>query len=225
MSFVRNLRKWTYRSVRYNPLVERLQNALRHEAGVHFPEIDLFVAVRPGDMVIDAGANVGDVTSRCARTGATVHAFEPNPLCCAILKRRFAGLSNVTIHHAGVMDRRCSLSLSTPKAHDNYDDVEMTVAASFVVREDHVETVEVECVDLAEFIQSLGRIALLKMDIEGAEISVLNHLLDTGVIDRVGVAVVETHERLSPELAVATGNLRQRIAANGLTDRVRLDWI
>lgn len=225
MSFVGNLRKSAYRSIRYNSLVERVQNAVRHEAGVHFAEIGLFVAAGPGDIIIDAGANVGDVTSRCARTGATVHAFEPNPLCYAILKDRFAGLRNVKVHHAGVMDRRGSLYLSTPKAHDNYDPVDMTVAASFVVKDDEAETVEVECVDLAEFIQSLGRVALLKMDIEGAEIPVLNRLLDTRIIDRVEIAVVETHERLSPELAAATGKLRERIATSGLSDRIRLDWI
>jgi FkbM family methyltransferase len=168
---------------------------------------------------------VGDVTSRCARTGAIVHAFEPNPLCHAILKRRFARLSNVTVHHAGVMDRKCSLALSTPKPHDQYDTVDMTVAASFVVDDDGAETTEVDCVDLAEFIQAVGHVALLKMDIEGAEIPVLNRLLDTGMIDHVGIAVVETHERLSAELAVATANLKERIAASALTDRVRLDWI
>ena len=133
-----------YRAIRYSPLTERVQNRLRRESGISFPEIGLFVPAGPNDVVIDAGANVGDVTSRCARTGATVHAFEPNPLCHAILKRRFAGLSNVTVHHAGVMDRRCSLALSTPKAHDDYDAVDMTVAASFVVREDDGETAQVE---------------------------------------------------------------------------------
>jgi FkbM family methyltransferase len=220
-----NFRKSIYRAIRYSPLTERVQNRLRRESGISFSEIGLFVPAVPNDVVIDAGANVGDVTSRCARTGATVHAFEPNPLCHAILKRRFARLSNVTVHHAGVMDRRCSLALSTPKAHDDYDAVDMTVGASFVVKEDDGEMAQVECVDLAEFIQSLGRVALLKMDIEGAEIPVLNHLLDTGMIDRVGVTVVETHERLSAELAVATAKLRERIAASALTDRVRLDWI
>ena len=32
-----------------------------------------------GDLAIDCGANVGHVTAALARTGAEVHAFEPNP--------------------------------------------------------------------------------------------------------------------------------------------------
>ena len=81
------LKKALYRKVRYNPWTERLQNAFRKEDSVHFDEIDLDVPAKPGDIIIDAGANVGDVTSKCARTGATVHAFEPNPVCFASSER------------------------------------------------------------------------------------------------------------------------------------------
>jgi hypothetical protein len=63
------------------------------------------------------------------------------------------------------------------------------------------------------------------MDIEGAEIAVLNHLIDTGAIDRVRLAVVETHERFSPELAQATETLRERLRVNRLDGKIRLDWI
>ena|SRR5215204_178870 len=115
-------RKALYRKVRYHPWTERLQNALRKQESVHFDEIDLDVPARPGDIIIDAGANVGDVTSKCARTGATVHAFEPNPVCFEILKKRFSRLPNVRIYNQGVMDKPGSLTLSTPVAHAEYDD-------------------------------------------------------------------------------------------------------
>jgi FkbM family methyltransferase len=222
-----NLKKALYRRVRYSPWTERLQNSLRRETHVRFDEIDLAVPIRPGDIIIDAGANVGDVTSRCARTGATVHAFEPNPVCYAVLEKRFADLANVRTHNLGVMDKACSLTLSTPKADDRYDSLETTVAATFIAPQEHdlVETT-VDCIDLAEFIRGLpGPVKLLKMDIEGAEVAVLNHLMDTAVIDRVELAVVETHERLSDELARETEALRDRLQAHGLAEKVRLDWI
>lgn len=206
-----------------------MQNALRRETSVHFGEIELDVPAGPGDIIIDAGANVGDVTSKCARTGATVHAFEPNPVCYEILKRRFALLPNVRTYNLGLMDKPCSLTLSTPVAHEQYDDIDTTVAASFVApRSGEIEMreTEVECIDLAGFIRDLDRpVTLLKMDIEGAEVPVLNRMIDTGAIDDVQLAIVETHERFSDQLAVATNALRERLSAAGMDRKVRLDWI
>src|SRR5216117_3530220 len=40
-------------------------------------------------LVIDCGANTGDITKKFADTGATVHAFEPDPLAYEFLKKRF----------------------------------------------------------------------------------------------------------------------------------------
>jgi FkbM family methyltransferase len=223
-----SLKKALYRKVRYNPWTEKLQNSLRTETRVYFDEIGCAIPAGPGDIIIDAGANVGDVTSRCARTGATVHAFEPNPVCYAILKKRFAGLSNVRTYNVGVMDKPCSLTLTTPKPDETYDSVETTIAGTFIAPPSGAEGIEttVECIDLSEFIRTLDRpVTLLKMDIEGAEVAVLNRLLDTGIIDRVDFALVETHERLSDDLARSTAALRDRIKSKGLEQKVRLDWI
>ena len=178
-------------------------------------------------VIIDCGANVGDMTSRFARTGATVHAFEPNPLCYSIIKRRFARMNKVTCHNKGVMSRQCKLSLSTPEPHGGFDSVGVTVSSSFVHDDFGVpaSAVEVECIDLADFIEQLGAdVSLLKMDIEGAEVQVINHLLDRGVLGRVRLAIVETHERFSPELASGTEALRSRLEITGFASRVRLDW-
>ncbi|URD60352.1 FkbM family methyltransferase [Sphingomonas sp. KRR8] len=220
------LSKSAYRAIRYHPIVERLQNTLRKTSGVRFEEIDLFVPAGPGDVIIDAGANVGSITSKAARTGATVHAFEPNPICFATLQRRFAAQSNVHLHNKGLMDRNCTLTLSTPIPHNGYDAVETTVAASFVAQRFDADVIkdEIECVDVAEVVRGLGRITLLKMDIEGAEIPVLHRLLDEKLADRIGIAVVETHERFSPEVAAKTNDLKKRLEANGL-GHWRLDWI
>ena len=220
-------RKTLYRSVRYNSWVEAIERELRLATSVEFRDIGLSVLVAASDIVIDCGANVGDVTSRCARTGATVYAFEPQPYCYSVLSKRFARLANVRCLQKGVMDKSCFLALHTPQPHDKYDSLDMTVAASFVSPvQDDADSVQVECINLAEFIDELERpVRLLKMDIEGAEVTVLNHLLDTGVINKVGLTVVETHERFSPELAAATEALRERISTARLMDKIRLDWI
>ncbi len=218
---------WAYKNIRWNPAVELLQTQMRRRGHVNFDELNLFVPATKDDIIIDGGANVGGITSKCVRTGATVHAFEPNPVCYDILRRRFAMMPNVHIHNVGLMDRNCTLTLSSPKAHNGFTDIEATVAGSFVAEsfDTDVEQESIECIDASEFIQSLDRpVALLKLDIEGAEIEVINRILDTGAVDRVKMAVVETHERFSPELAKQTDKLRERISVEGLNDRFRLDW-
>ncbi len=222
-----SIKKAIYRAVRYNSWAEQFQNAIRKTRLMEFPEIGLVVEVGTGDVIIDCGANVGVITSKAARTGATVYAFEPQPVCFDIIRKRFARIPNVVCLNQGVMDKPCSLTLSTPVAHAQYDRIDTTVSASFFAASAvEVDSVEVECIDLAKFILALDRpVRLLKMDIEAAEIPVLNHLIDTGAIDRVDLALVETHQRFSPEIAEATEALRSRISQLGLSEKIRLDWI
>jgi FkbM family methyltransferase len=216
------------RIVRYHPVTESVVRLIKKGPTLNLPGIDLITEANPGDIIIDCGANVGDLSTLFVRTGAMVHAFEPNPQCYRILSRRFSLTPNIKCHPFGVMDRESSFMLSTPKAHDQYDGLDVTVGSSFVVFHEARESddVEVKCIDLAAFIKQLdSRIKLLKIDIEGAEIEVSNHLLDLGLEDRIDLMLVETHERLSADLAVATEKLRKRIDAAGLTERIRLDWL
>ena len=218
---------WAYRHIRWNPAVELLQTRLRRRGHVNFDELDLFVPATKGDIIIDGGANVGGITSKCVRTGATVHAFEPNPVCYDILRRRFSLLPNVHVHQLGLMDKNCTLTFSTPVAHNGYNAIEATVAGSFVAEafDADVKQERIECIDVYEFVESLDRpVALFKLDIEGAEVAVINRLVDTGAVERIKMAVVETHERFSPELALQTDELRERLKSKGLADRFRLDW-
>src|ERR1041385_8565336 len=55
------------------------------------PLFEAWVArLGPGDIAIDLGAHVGTITERLARTGATVHAFEPDPDVGAEVDREVA---------------------------------------------------------------------------------------------------------------------------------------
>ena len=50
-------------------------------------------------------------------------------------------------------------------------------------------------INFSNFINELeGRVRLVKMDIEGAEIEVLNSLIDTDQVRKVDMILVETHE-------------------------------
>ncbi|MDA9521633.1 hypothetical protein XI06_15090 [Bradyrhizobium sp. CCBAU 11434] len=219
-------KKRLHRAIRFNSFVERAQQIVRLNSRLDLPEIGLSINIERGDVLIDCGANIGGVTSAFARTGAQVYSFEPNPLCFSVLRSRFARTPNVELFHQGVMDRNCTLTLTAPKAHAKWDDVDATVSGSFHHGTPvEAETTDVACIDLSQFILSLNKdVRLLKLDIEGSEIEVLNRLIDTGAISRVGLAVAETHEKQHPELTEATDNLRARIEGAGLASKIRLDW-
>src|SRR3546814_8424189 len=77
-------------------MLTKLRGILRGRAptqGAMRDFLDAAKRLRPGDIAIDCGANVGRFTRPIAEGGATVHAFEPNPDAFAELSRNLAGRS------------------------------------------------------------------------------------------------------------------------------------
>ncbi|MDP2738957.1 MAG: FkbM family methyltransferase [Pseudorhodobacter sp.] len=58
--------------------------------------------LRPGDLVMDCGANVGVITAILAETGADVLAFEPDPFAFGELSARFKDHPHATLINAAV---------------------------------------------------------------------------------------------------------------------------
>lgn len=222
--------KVALRKIKLSQFSEALRFCFRKTNSIELTTVGLSLQISPEDIVIDCGANVGDITSKFARSGAMVYAFEPNSICFKIIKRRFCKVKNVKCFNVGVMDRNCVLSLATPDPHAGFDSIQTTVSSSFQTkvlqsREYSVKLASVECIDLDDFIVKLGsRVRLVKIDIEGSEIAVLNRLLDTGAIDLIDHLVVETHEQQMPELLNQTIELRTRIEAMGLSKKICLEW-
>jgi FkbM family methyltransferase len=187
------------------------------------------LSISEGDLVLDCGASVGDVSEVLAEMGAEVYAFEPNPVAFARLAERFENSSSVTCYQKAVSIENGSATfypheslVDDPTAIDTANGSSL-LAFKSNVRTDH--GYEVETIDLAAFIKGLGRpVRLLKIDIEGAEIEVVNRLIDEHALDNVAQVLVETHERKITELREATDALRKRIADEGLSKKVSLDW-
>jgi len=188
-------------------------------------------ALRPGDIAVDCGANVGDVSARLAATGARVIAYEPDPEVFALLRARLGALANVTLIEKGVGAQAGTAVLRRPKGH-----ARNPLAASLgntvvegVAYADPENAVTVEIADLVADLQGILRdvaeVALLKIDIEGAEIEVLGALDAAGLLGRIRCTLVETHEVQMPHLADRFAALRAAIAARHPPSRVNLDWI
>lgn len=183
--------------------------------------------LQPGDVAIDCGANVGKFTVPMARTGATVYAFEPNPHACAKLQQAVGSFPNVTVLQSAASTSSGEVRLLMHRRAAS-DPVQYSTSSTLVGGKRNVDETQytlVQAVDFADFVSGLGGrpVRLLKMDIEGAEVGVLNRLLDAGLHERIEQAFVEVHDRQNPSLAEPTRQLRLRLAGLGAS-QFRLDW-
>lgn len=184
------------------------------------------VTLRPHDIAIDCGASVGDVTAMLVAGGARVTAFEPNPDAYAMLSARFLDNDRVTCVPAAVTDVVGAERLYLNRRYDR-DPLGHSSGSSLLSSKHNLDAsryVEVRTIDLAAFIHALGqRVRVLKLDIEGAEFRVLNHLIDTGAIARIDHVFCETHEFKAPGLAAERRILRRRLRHEEIC-HVNLDW-
>lgn len=123
--------------------------------------------VRPGDVVLDIGANIGYYTLILARLvgeAGRVYAFEPDPANFELLQKnlRINGYKNVVLVKKAVSDVSGPLSLflcpdnkGDHRIYDSHDDR---------------PAIDIEAITLDEYFgPEFGRIDFVKMDIQGAE--------------------------------------------------------
>jgi len=180
-------------------------------------------AAPAGGLFIDLGANVGDVTRHALNYGMKVVAFEPDPTARKVLTKRFGGDDRVTIIPKAVGGSARTAKFYQPSGSDN---IGRTEGSSLVETSLHVNgsIFEVEVVDIVQFLRGLHEpIAVVKMDIEGAEAECIDAILNAGIHRSIGQVLVETHERFSPELADKIGQLRHRISRESIRN-INLDW-
>ena len=183
--------------------------------------------VQPGDICIDCGANIGLVTAQMVEAGGIVYAFEPNPHAFAELQRRFRNHESVHLFQKGVWDRPSTMNLYLHEWSDD-DEVKWSTGSSLLpfkknVRED--KSIEVEIIDLISFIRELKKpVGVLKIDIEGAEVEVLNRIIEDRAYEQIRWIFAETHDHKIPELKEGTDRIRKEIKRRKIKN-IHLDWI
>lgn len=211
-------------------LRRREQRNLRQARAHGFLE-GVLALLRPGDTVVDCGANVGDVSVRLAATGATVIAFEPDPYAFGKLTERLAGCANVTLYQQAVSTEAGSLRLMRAA---NFDDNPKggSVKSTLLTGGRGISeegSIEVEVIDFVAFLRSLvaksGPVALVKMDIEGAELALLGEMDKAGLLADIRCLVAETHERKFKDLRSDYRALRDSFTEKYASQHVNLDWI
>jgi FkbM family methyltransferase len=206
--------------------VQLLKNIIRESlTNVMFSRF--LSGLKPGGIAIDCGANVGDISTKMAKTGVSVYSFEPNPFAFSKLQHRTSAFPNVTCINKGVWDKNITATLYFhQEAVENQEF--WSFASSIFSNKGNVDpnhSTEVELIDLTEFIEKLDQpVDLLKIDIEGAECEVLDKFLRKNLQEKVKLTLVETHDTKIPGLKEKTDAIRHIIKEKGISN-IRLSWL
>jgi FkbM family methyltransferase len=153
-------------------------------------------------IVLDVGGYEGQWASDIfGRFACRVEIFEPVPAYAERIAARFERNPSVTVHAFGIsaQDERAHASL----AGDSTSHVRHPSESAIAIELRSAATVFAEL--------ELERVDLMKLNIEGAEYDLLNHLIDTGLISRIVDLQVQFHD-LGPGSREAMEVLRGRLA-------------
>ena len=163
---------------------------------------------------VDVGAHEGQTIDEVRRWGFDViHAIEPMPAQAKHLRERFAFDPRVVVHEFAL-----SHTSGLTMMYGTNDALEASLYPSKDDVDDHVQTC-VRAVRASAFFRAMPRGCVVQMNCEGAEIVILEDLLDSGQIARIGHLLVDFDARKVPELHDAPRSIVARLAATGVDYR------
>jgi len=170
---------------------------------------------------IDCGANIGQSIEWARKMfkddDLLIDSFEPLPMNIVALNESFPPQSGLTIHEAAVSNRdgEATFFCQNLGARTGSSLIEGKTSTS------RNDTCVVKTIDLAQWVKNNikdDEIAILKLDIEGAEYEVIPHLLQSGIHKIIDYWLVELHGRKSP-------NYSPEVESNLLSSvKVLGDW-
>jgi FkbM family methyltransferase len=178
---------------------------------------ELLGALRPSDTVWDVGANVGVYAAQFADRGAAnVICFEPAPAAVTALRSRFSQGSRVRIVPIALSNQRGSAAFAADGASPNNQ-----IGPS----DGSVPTIEIQVRSgdeaLTEF--DLPHPNVIKIDVEGYELEVVEGLSNVLSSDQVRSVFIEVHFALlhRRKLDEAPGTILQKLRQHGF----RVRWV
>jgi FkbM family methyltransferase len=152
--------------------------------------------IRPGDVVVDIGANQGFFTCYAAQKGARVYAFEPVPelyqrLLRNVERNGFSGQVVAVQAAVSDVDRNVEMVIS-----HSLGGGQSTIVPEFA-RHFHSsmgDAIRVRCVTLPQILEehAIARVRVCKIDAEGSELDILR-ALDAGTLARIQGFALEYH--------------------------------
>ena len=199
---------------------------------------DIFTHVDKNWVVLDIGANKGIFSWRFIFSGCTIYSVEPlknHSINYAILKLlgSFFGTSLVHIKKAVVSDDFCSdfVELTYSRSTCIFDSLQGASIVGLKDCKSEFNVVNVPAIGINELFSltlhgsNVSKV-IIKMDIEGAETTLIDSLRSSNLFNFEGVFLVETHEKKYPHLFASTILLKEVLSRfNSKKFLVSTSWI
>lgn len=174
-------------------------------------------AVRPGDIVLEAGANVGAYTMLFAQwvgPSGHVYAFEPDPAAHAGLQ------AHIALNRVG--DRVTAIAAAIADGREprlRFAIGPSSGVSRVVAGGEPGATCEVDATSIDRFCTDRRiRPRVIKVDVEGAELGALQGARATIAAAGANLQLfVEMHPQLWPGLGISADDLRRECQSQGLT--------
>ncbi|MFK7935350.1 MAG: FkbM family methyltransferase [Saprospiraceae bacterium] len=154
-------------------------------------------------VVFDLGGFEGDWASEIyARYSAQIEVFEPHPAYANAIAKRFARNPKINIHPFGLAQKNTQLPLSVAAE-----------SSSVFNANNSGETIEVELRDMVTFMkeQSVEQVDLVKINIEGGEFELLEHLIAEQQIEKFQELQIQFHHFM-PDARERMKRIQQQLA-------------
>jgi|TARA_R110000824_G_scaffold4975_1_gene23309 FkbM family methyltransferase len=141
------------------------------------------------DVVVDVGANLGEYTeyfSSCLKGSGTIYSIELHPNTYQSLLSRFSTKPNIKIFNNAVSDTNGEITY-----YLGIDSFQHNIIGHDMGYKDRPVGGTVEAITLDSLLANEDKVRLIKIDVEGAELSVLKGMSST--INKTDYILVENH--------------------------------
>lgn len=133
--------------------------------------------------------------------GSNIYIFEPYPTFAEGIKKKFNNNHKIHVFDFGLSSKTTSLPFSVS------DDASSLFGQG-------INSVQIQLKNAAEFIQQNGitKIDLMKINIEGGEYDLLEHLIETGTINKIDNIQVQFHDFIFPGCKERMKNIQNNLS-------------
>jgi FkbM family methyltransferase len=165
---------------------------------------------------VDVGAHEGQTIDEVRRSRYpfdVIHAIEPMPVQAAILRQRYSFDPRIVVHE---------FALSHTSGSTTMYGVNDRLEASLYPDKDDVDAsvkTYVRAVRASAFFRAICRGSVVSMNCEGGEVPILEDLLRSGQIERIGSLMIDFDARKVPAISDAPQSIVARLSLTGVNFR------
>jgi FkbM family methyltransferase len=165
-------------------------------------------------VVFDLGGYEGQWASDIfGKYCCTIHIFEPMPQFAENIKKRFAKNPKIIVHQFGLASESNKAKISQSQ----------DTSSILIIDNNSVDIMLIKAIDFLKE-NKISHIDLMKMNIEGSEYDLLEHLIDTNYITKIKNIQVQFHDFV-PNAEKRMKEIQQKLATtHKLTYQYKFVW-